>query len=296
MSVSQASAAGWTRSALRHAVETGTLVQPRRGWFAAADVALDRARLLAAAAAYSDGAISHRSSARLRRLPVLGAVPVHPEMTFAPRSTGNRRDVKQYRASLRPEDTCVLDGVLTTSAARMVVDVGRHAPLSTSVALLDAALQQNKVAIEDVHDVVDMCRNWSRIARARRAIALADGRAESPLESVSRLAMRWVGVPTPALQTEIFDQYGRFVARTDFFWDEFGVVGEADGRGKYDKPAVLIAEKDRQELLEELGLVVTRWQWEMPTRTPHAFKQQLERTFERGLDRRRAGLPKLWSL
>lgn len=40
------------------------------------------------------------------------------------------------------------------------------------------------------------------------------------------------------------------------------MVGEADGMAKYDAgPAALRAEKRRQELLEDAGLIVVRWTW-----------------------------------
>jgi hypothetical protein len=56
---------------------------------------------------------------------------------------------------------------------------------------------------------------------------------------------------------------GRFVGRPDFYWDEAGLVGEADGWDKYDGDwRRLRDEKRRQELLEQGGLIVVRWGWE----------------------------------
>ena len=54
---------------------------------------------------------------------------------------------------------------------------------------------------------------------------------------------------------------GLWLARVDFYWDEFGVVGEVDGKIKYDDQpeSVLWREKRRQERLEDTGLVVVRW-------------------------------------
>ncbi|MGH8963294.1 MAG: hypothetical protein ACRDWT_19230, partial [Jatrophihabitantaceae bacterium] len=62
-------------------------------------------------------------------------------------------------------------------------------------------------------------------------------------------------------QAQLFDTGGRFVGRADFYWPEFGVVGEADGRMQYDDRTVLLAEKRRREALEALGLIVVRWHW-----------------------------------
>jgi hypothetical protein len=125
---------------------------------------------------------------------------------------------------------------------------------------------------------------------------LSDGRSESPLESISRLVLAWLGLPKPDLQPVILDQYGRPLGRLDFYWDEFGVAGEADGRSKYVSRAVLTAEKERQELLEDCGLVFVRWGWDAPTSLPHLLKARVEAGFERGLARDRSGFPRLWSV
>lgn len=46
-----------------------------------------------------------------------------------------------------------------------------------------------------------------------------------------------------------------------FYWEGAGVIGEADGLGKYTEPDVLRAEKLRQEQLEARGFVVVRFTW-----------------------------------
>lgn len=47
----------------------------------------------------------------------------------------------------------------------------------------------------------------------------------------------------------------------DFCWAEYGVVGEADGRGKYVSPSLLYREKPREARLPELGFEVVCWSW-----------------------------------
>ena len=82
----------------------------------------------------------------------------------------------------------------------------------------------------------------------------------------------------------------------DFYWDEFGVAGEADGRGKYDDRDVLSAEKDRQEDLENLRLAVTRWRWEHATMRRAGLRTRILAAFERGRARDRSGLRREWSV
>jgi hypothetical protein len=116
------------------------------------------------------------------------------------------------------------------------------------------------------------------------------------LESLSRLVFPILGIPRPEMQKHIFDRYGRLVGRADFYWDEFGVAGEADGRSKYDGRAILTEEKQRQEAFENLALVVVRWGWQDVTRLRHVLKTRVENGFERGRLRDAAGFPRLWTL
>jgi hypothetical protein len=287
---------GWSRSARRNAVRQRRIVAIRRGWYSPPVGDLSLVKIIAAARAYPDGAVSHRSAATLHGLPTIGAPPALPELTFPPRSSGQRYGVKAYRATFSEHDVVLVSGTVTTSVARTLVDEARHLPAARTVPQIDAALHRNLTSDDEIHDVLRRCWNWPGIRRAQRAVRLADARAESPLESVSRLVMGWYGVPKPELQVTIFDQYDRIVGRGDFYWDEFGVVGEADGRSKYENRDVLFAEKDRQEVLENLRLVVVRWGWELPVQRPHSFRARLGDAFDRGSALDRSGLSRLWSL
>ncbi|NCL75361.1 hypothetical protein AIIKEEIJ_02821 [Rhodococcus sp. YH1] len=97
--------------------------------------------------------------------------------------------------------------------------------------------------------------------------AFLDGRSGSPGESISRLRIRAAGLPDPVLQFEIRTAGGAFVARTDFFREEFGVVGEFDGMGKYrsaDPGAsaeTVRREKLREDAIRAQGYEVVRWTW-----------------------------------
>jgi hypothetical protein len=67
-----------------------------------------------------------------------------------------------------------------------------------------------------------------RAAGARRACALADGRAESPQETRLRLLVGRSELPEPIAQFRVLDR-GRFVARVDIAWPEHRVALEYDG-------------------------------------------------------------------
>jgi hypothetical protein len=177
--------------------------------------------------------------------------------------------------------------------ARTVVDVARSVSTLAAVVTIDAALNRGLIESEQLEDLRYFCRSWPGMRKASRALALADARAESPLESFSRLVIRQLKLPTPDLQTSFYDHNGNFLGRTDFYWDEFGVVGEADGRSKYDQRDVLTAEKLRQEDLEERGVAVVRWGWTDARYRQVYLGQRITRAFDRGRRRDRSGFPRL---
>jgi hypothetical protein len=142
---------------------------------------------------------------------------------------------------------------------------------------------------------LDRCVRWPGIRAAREAIAFADARGESVLESRSRLKIRDAALPAPEPQARIGNESRRFVGRVDFYWDEYGVVGEADGDMKYDgsDTEALIEEKKRQERLENLGLEIVRW----GTSDLADFAdvaRRLRRAFARGL--RKPVSERLWTV
>jgi hypothetical protein len=93
----------------------------------------------------------------------------------------------------------------------------------------------------------------------RWVAGFADPRAESPLESISRLGMHDHDLPAPESQVEIWVD-GRLIGRVDFYWDEYRVIGEADGWGKYANDWRKFRDQKRKDAYyERAGAVVTRW-------------------------------------
>lgn len=115
-------------------------------------------------------------------------------------------------------------------------------------------------------------KGWPGAPQARRVVALADRRRESPLESWSAWAFDKQGVPAPQWQVEIADALGNPIGRGDCWWHE-GLIGEADGRAKYRIRAlergsasvegyegVLHEERIREMQLRRTGALVLRWE------------------------------------
>lgn len=221
---------------------------------------------------------SHWSAARLHDLHFLSRPPdevcgIDPD---------EARRGKGYRicgATLPPEHVTRLQGWRLTTGARTVVDLAREVSFRAGVVIADSALRSGAATQEQLWAVALHCSHFEGIGRASRVCSFADGRAESVLESVSRVGLVALGVPGPELQVEVYDDAG-FIGRTDMLWEEQGVVGEADGKVKYTQPygdgpnEVLWNEKRRMSRLEAAGLAVVRW-------TSEELRQAPQRIVER---------------
>jgi len=213
--------------------------------------------------------VSHASAALLHGLPTWPEAISRVHVTRNRRGGARRRTlVEVHGAPLAPADLTVIDGQPVTSLSRTVIDLCRTLPWEQAVAAGDRALRSGLTAAELV-DTLDRMRGWPGIIAARRTIDFLDARSESAGESVSRVRIHEAGLPAPTPQLEICDEYGRFVARVDFGWEEERTVGEFDGKIKYGvllKPGqtardAVLAEKRREDMLRDLGWQVVRWIW-----------------------------------
>ena len=160
-----------------------------------------------------------------------------------------------------------IGGVEVTSAARTIVDLARAVPFEQAVVAADSALVRGAVTPAELDEALERAGHRHGVAAAGRVVRFADGRAESPGESRSRVVIHHAGLPAPDLQVEVRTADGRVLGRADFGWD--GVIGEFDGRVKYGRllrpgqhPGdVVYAEKRREESFRAVGKHVVRWGW-----------------------------------
>lgn len=210
-------------------------------------------------------------------------------------ANGDRRSGHTLRtAALPTHHLATRFGVPVTSSARTVVDLARAGSLADGVVVADSALRKGRCSVAELPRILRDCGRWPGVGRAKQAVELADPKAESVLESVSRVAMQQQGLPAPRTQVTIGDSRG-FRGRVDFLWEDFRVIGEADGLGKYEPTVsrttrdILRAEKRREERLTDLGFEIVRWGWEDATNPPK-LAQRLRAAFARGVERRRGRL------
>jgi hypothetical protein len=267
----EALAVGYRVEDIRAELSTRRWVRLRKGVYIASDdvpTADERLRHLVDCLAvllslHAGPVLSHASAARLHGLIVPRTEP-HDVRVTAVDQWRRGRGYRVARAALPDDDVLPWSGFGTTSVARSLVDCAREWSLTSSVIAFDAALHTLKVDRAEVQRAVLAGTHRVGIAGAARALSLADGRAESPLETRGRLAMLSAGLPRPELQVEIHDRAG-LIGRADAWYADAAVVVEFDGREKYVDPwgastsgEVLWKEKRREDRMRDTGVRVVR--------------------------------------
>lgn len=264
----QASENGVTRSDLRYLLRADAWCRQRRGIYARAGeddqaAALLRDVVVARLALGGKGVASHETAAQLYELPLFGAGRAPITLTLPPcaPSHADLAGIHLHRATLPDRHRTITRDVPVTTVQRALVDLARRRPFRASLVPMDAALHRHLVSRQELCEILVDCRGWPGARRAQEIVDFADPRAESPLESLGRLSFYRHDLPTPELQHVITSPSGHHM-EVDFWWEEYGVVAEADGLDKYTEPEVLRREKLRQERLERMGLRVVRFTWD----------------------------------
>lgn len=294
--------AGSSERVIAAAARSTALVRLRHGWYvrkefweeATPEVRHRSAILAAQLSAARPHVFSHRSAAVLHELPALsqwlhaaGRTPrpgthdlrkVHVTLPQGSRSPSSLA-IQRHRSELSDAEIETHDGLRRTTADRTLADLARSEPFAVALACADAHLR----ATTRVRQLVDeeTLHSWrehmlSRAAGLRgrpgsRAIyalgRLADPRADSPLESLSRLRFAQLGINVE-LQVAVRGSR-RATAYLDFVLRSHGVWGEADGKQKYvdagmrggrSAEEIVYAEKRRADWIAgTTGLRLVRW-------------------------------------
>ncbi|MBA3907589.1 MAG: hypothetical protein H0X35_13025 [Pseudonocardiales bacterium] len=256
----------------------GDWIRLRQGWFTTrSDLAEEtrwRAEILATVSSHRRPLVlSHAHAARAYRWP-------RPLGGWGPASFTSGSPPRRHRsgswinvADLQGDDVRYDGQVAVTAPGRTVVDCARRLPARDALAIADAAMRQG-VPRDAVRAALVRQEGWPGIAKARRVLALADGRRETAFESWSAWAFGEQGVRQPLWQATLLDREGVHLGRADALWEKEGVVGEADGRAKYRLKALerrgvvdaeglaaaLDDERRRERDLRAAGAVIVRWE------------------------------------
>lgn len=295
-------AAGSSGRSVTAALASGTLVRVRPGYYARGDswaAAKPEARILARANALMQASttrpiFSHETAAARHGLPLLRAAQDRVHVIVAPERPGAAVGVVRHRGVLDREDVVEVDGMLCTSLERTVADISRTAAFEQSVTVADAALRRVAVPRNGTY-LADRAAQFVESARAiaarsahgktraMRALEFADGRAQLPGESVSRVRLYELRFRDVDLQVHVAGP------RNSDYYVDFGLVaerafGEFDGQIKYVDGRLVDGRTsaevfDREKQREDWIRGTTQWRyvrWGWPhVRTPAALAERL---------------------
>jgi hypothetical protein len=185
-------------------------------------------------------------------------------------------------ATLPDDQVTTACGVPVTTVARTVMDIARASGFTEGVVAADSVLHSHVVVKVELAIILESCGQWPGVVRARQVLGFADGRAESPLESVARVRFAQFGIPSPDLQVNIRGRTG-FIGRVDFCWHQYRTIAEADGAMKYDDQgrARARAQLARDEKFHDEGWETFHFTWREIYHEPEPTIERLRRTFAR---------------
>ena len=167
--------------------------------------------------------------------------------------------------------------VQSVDVAYAALDIARHNGAIAGTVAADFALSVG-IRRDELAALTDDMVNYPGIQTARWVVEHADGRAESPLETLGRLAFL-TGRRDPPL-SNVWITAGRRHYRVDHFLPSTGVVIEGDGALKYnnrpDAGKVLMKEKDRERDLRLLGLEIVRYDFDTVMRRPGELLRRVD--------------------
>lgn len=215
---------------------------------------------------------SHESAALVHGIPVIGALPPLPHIIAA---DGGHRSPANVIAH-RPRHPWLIEVVgasMATTVECTAINLAASRSLAAGVVAFDHVIAGG-VPKDALAAMIAEWRPFHGVRRALRALEIATGLAETPLESISLVPIALAGFEPPEQQVVVVARGRRY--RLDFFWRDYGVVGEADGRGKYLTPADLWEEKLREDALRSLNLGFARWGWDEAFAGPPVVDRLIE--------------------
>lgn len=258
---------GWTDGEIKTALRRQRLVRIVKGTYLDTTATPDPVELIRAIADRSpDFVVSHRSAAIVHGLPLRVPDRRPVDLTHHRGGPGRRQPFRVVHSGrLRSHEITRVGGVQVTTVARTLVDLARTLSMSSAVGLADHVLHHGLAPDDEIMQALQAQHHVRGLPAARRALAFADGRAESPGESLLRVALDRCGIEPPELQVLVLDDDGRTLARADAGHVDDNALYEYDGRIKYSEPwsgsgtEALLNEKNREDVVRSRGRAMGRF-------------------------------------
>jgi hypothetical protein len=236
---------------IRAELASGALVRLRPGVYASGSKwkastpgqqVIARARALALIST-TPPLFSHETAAALQGLPLYKPDRSRVHVIAPIGRPGRATGVIRHRGDVPADELEEIDGMLCTGLERTAADCARTQSFEASVTIADAALRRVAFTGAASYDLAAAERFRAAAltiaqrsahgqTRAQRTLRFADGRAQLPGESLSRVRLHELGFREIRLQVRVPGPGGRNFY-VDFGIEEAQAFGEFDGAMKY---------------------------------------------------------------
>ncbi|MFC4946162.1 endonuclease domain-containing protein [Pseudonocardia sp. GCM10023141] len=181
-----------------------------------------------------------------------------PEITVSPRGQRSHPGLLLHRTDLAPGEITHVAGIPVTNHLRTAYDLARRGDLGQRVVAIDALANRGGF-LPDVllHYAAHGLRTRGN-AGVAEALAHADRRAGSPMETRLRLIITRAGLPRPEVQWVVQNPAARSAIWLDLAYPEHRIAIEYEG-GDHTTPEAVLRDAGRYTRLVDQGWRIYRY-------------------------------------
>ncbi|MFI6998621.1 type IV toxin-antitoxin system AbiEi family antitoxin domain-containing protein [Nocardia sp. NPDC050175] len=185
-----------------------------------------------------------------------------------------------HRDRLDPGQVTSINGVSTTPATRTAIDLARTLNRMDALATLDAASRLG-LSPDELSEELTHHHRRRGVRQAAELIDLVDGRAESPMESRTRLQCVDAGLPHPELQLEVPTPDGP--RRLDISWPQYRIGLEYDSVAWHSGMHAAARDNTRHNHLATQGWTIFYATAQDVFHRPESFTEPIRQAINRAL-------------
>jgi very-short-patch-repair endonuclease len=176
----------------------------------------------------------------------------------------DRPTIRIHSATLRPEDTANLDNIPTTSIARTILDLAALLTETQLARVIEEAERRQLFDLRSLHKAMGR-RPTARGTKTLRSVLAAytdPANTRSELERAFLALIRNAKISEPLVNTIVAG------LEVDFFWPQFNLVVELDGRAYHTTAKAFERDRERDAILLRHGIRVLRITYNRLTTAP----------------------------
>lgn len=170
--------------------------------------------------------------------------------------TRRRKGVIVHQERIASDEIGYIGELPVTTPTRTALDIGRHLPRDIAVQHLDALAAATGVTGHDAIALIARYPGARGVRRARTALALMDGGAQSPGETRLRLWLIDAGLPPPRTQIRVSDGFSE--AFIDMGYGEPMVGLDYEGAHHSEDRGQYVYDLGRADLIDREGWIDIR--------------------------------------